>query len=413
MMLLDAGASSAESGREAIVSWIRVNRHRHDRDALVTMAAEKHGIAADLARTLIAHVESGGDKLEEAVQRERISRTARRTLDHEDAEADLRLPPERESYTLDSYLKEPKEAKVERIEQLQRAAHKTLLVASYKTGKTTLHANLTRSLTEGSQFLGRFAVKRPKGRVGVWNAEMEGDDYQSYLSQAGVTQTDRVVIWNLRGYRLPLTSDAGAEAAVRWLKDNDVAYWIIDPWARVCAWAGVDENVNAEIGPLLQRVDEIASDAGVTEVLVVHHAGHVKGRPRGATVLPDWADGIWMYTRDEDTDKRYLKAEGRGVALSEGLVEIGEDGRTVYREVSRRAAKVKGLVDEIVAFVAGNPGCTISEAKETLEAGNRAKDEAVSKAIALGMIRKEDDPEDKRRKLLWHLASEPLGGLNV
>ncbi len=322
----------------------------------------------------------------------------------------LRLPPEREDYTLAGYQREPRVAKVERVESLQRASHKTLLVAAYKTAKTTLHANLTRSLTEGTPFLGRFAVKRPEGRVGVWNAEMEPEDYQDYLGQAGVTQTDRVAIWNLRGYRLPLLSDAAADKAVEWLRGNDVAYWIIDPWARVCAWAGADENANNEVGPLLQRVDEIANDAGVAEVLVVHHAGHAKGRPRGATVLPDWADGIWLYTRDEDGDKRYLKAEGRGVGLAEGLVEIGEDGRTVYREISRKAAKVNGLVRDLVAFVAENPGCTTMEAKITLDAGNSAKDEALNRAESMGCVRKETDPADKRKKLLYFVCSPDAEG---
>ena len=367
----------------------------------------EHTDQPELVREALAEL-SHADEAARTLARERNVRTARRTLDHEEAENDLRLPPEREDYTLKAYRAEPKAAKVERVESLQREAHKTLLVASYKTGKTTLHANLTRSLSEGSRFLGRFAVEVPKGRIGVWNAEMESDDYQSYLGTAGVTKDDRVAIWNLRGYRVPLTTDAGALAAVDWLRANDVSYWIIDPWARVCSWSSIDENKNAEVGPLLQRVDEIASDAGVSEVLVVHHAGHIKGRPRGATVLPDWADGIWLYNRDEESDKRYLKAEGRGVGLHEGLVEIADDGRAVYRQVGRKEVKINQAVKDLVDFVAANPGCTVTEAKDSLSVANSLKDDAERKARAAGMIRREDDPDDGRRKLLYHVQTDDL-----
>jgi hypothetical protein len=379
---------------------------------LAEHAADPADVSDALASALMRlAMNLDGDSVDAAkvLERERNLRSARATLDREAAEADLRLPPTRDDYSLSSYLAEPRTAKVERIESLQREAHKTLLVAGYKTGKTTLHANLTRSLTEGSSFLGRFAVKPPQGRVGVWNAEMEADDYQGYLSKAGVRKAEQVVIWNLRGYRVPLTSDAAAEAAVEWLRSNEVAYWIIDPWARICSWSGADENVNAEIAPLLQRVDEIANDAGVSEVLVVHHAGHVAGRPRGATVLPDWADGIWLYSRDE-SDKRYLKAEGRGIGLPEGLVEIDDDGRAIYREVGRKTAKINQLVKDIVEFVAANDGCTTTEVQDSLTASNSLKTDAVRKAIALGAIREERDPDDKRRKLLHFVASSEDSG---
>ena len=37
------------------------------------------------------------------------------------------------------------------------------------------------------------------------------EDSQDYLTDAGVTQTDQVAIWNLRGYRLPRSSDVVTE----------------------------------------------------------------------------------------------------------------------------------------------------------------------------------------------------------
>src|SRR4051812_7827849 len=63
---------------------------------LVEHADNPEAVRAELAR--LTHM----DELAKAVERERISRTARRTLDHEEAEDDLRLPPPREDYTLAS-----------------------------------------------------------------------------------------------------------------------------------------------------------------------------------------------------------------------------------------------------------------------------------------------------------------------
>lgn len=369
--------------------------------SLEALAAEHLESPAE-AQALVLEAVRGHLLSATETDRERARREARRTVDLEDAAAELRLPPQRDDYTLESYLAEAKPPKIERVESLQRAHHKIALVAAYKTGKTTLHANLTRSLVDGTKFLDQFKVTKPDGRVGIWNGEMDGDDYESYLVDAGISNSAEVAIWNLRGYRLPLLSEAGTAAAVGWLRDNSIAYWIIDPWARVCAWSGVDENVNAEVAPLLQRVDEIADEAGVGEVLVVHHAGHARGRPRGATAFPDWADGIWLYERGEDGDRetRYFRAEGRGIGVDEGTITL-EDGRTVYRQASRQYTRMMGLVNQLAAIVNGTPGITTSDAQAQLAAGNSAKAEAIRKAKALDLIREDKDPKDGRRKLLY------------
>jgi hypothetical protein len=136
--------------------------------------------------------------------------------------------------------------------------------------------------------------------------------------------------------------------------------------------------------------------------LVVHHAGHARGRPRGATAFPDWADGIWLYERGEEADRetRYFRAEGRGIGLGEGTITL-EDGRTVYREVSRQHSRIMGLVDELAAIVAGDPGITTTAAQAELAGSHASKAEALRKAKALGRIREEQDEKDKRRKLLY------------
>jgi AAA domain len=289
-------------------------------------------------------------KLEARIADLRRDEQAREVVRRERSEALLRLPPPRESYTLRSYLDEPKLPKVERIEGLQRVGQDAALIAAYKTGKTTLTANLAKSLADGTAFLDEFAVQAPSGRVGFWNVEMDAEDFEQYLREAGIENADGVAIWNLRGYRVDLLTDVGRDAAVEWLKANDVAYWIVDPWARLCAWSHVNENDNGEVGSLLQRVREVADDAGVAELLFVHHAGYVPGRARGASVFSDNADVLWQYSRDED-DTRYLHAYGRGIDDLRGVVEL-ENGVTQFKAVSRRAAKLSAHVRHAERVVA-------------------------------------------------------------
>ncbi len=51
-------------------------------------------------------------------------------------------------------------------------------------------------------------------RVAIWNAEMDAEDYEDYLGEAGVINGEQVAIWNLRGFSVPILSDAGCDEAI-------------------------------------------------------------------------------------------------------------------------------------------------------------------------------------------------------
>jgi hypothetical protein len=327
------------------------------------------------------------EKLQAKIDDVRRDEQAREIVRRERSAAQLRLPPVRDDYTLRSYLNEPKLPKVERIQGLQRVGQDAAQIAAYKTGKTTLTANLAKALADGSAFLGEFGVQCPIGRVGFWNAEMDPEDFEGYLREAQIENADGVAIWNLRGYRVDPLTDAGREAAVDWLKDNDVSYWIVDPWARICSWSRVNENDNGEVSTLLQRIREIADDAGVAELLLVHHAGYVPGRARGASVFSDNADVLWQYDRDED-DVRYLHAFGRGIDDVRGVVEL-ENGVTQFKAVSRRAARMSTAIREAVEFVRANPGCKRQDAYSEMSIGAASKKSVIDEAIRLGFLQEQ------------------------
>jgi hypothetical protein len=301
--------------------------------------------------------ENGDHRLTLEVQALRRREQAQEIVRHERAARTLSLPPARESYTLTSYLAEPRPEVVERIAGLQRVGHRAVLGAQFKVGKSTLSAALAQSLADGVPFLGHFDVNPPDGRVGIWNAEMDSLDQRDYLEGTGIRNTDGVVVWDLRGHRVDLMVDAHREAAVEWLRDNHVAYWILDPWAEVAAWSGFSVSSNEDIALLVQRVDQVALDAGVGELLIVHHAGWEGGRLKGATRLPEWADVLWGLEADPTSTIRTFSASGRGVDLRKGVVSRDEETRRLcFKDESVKAVKRDEAAQAALAYIREHPG---------------------------------------------------------
>jgi hypothetical protein len=190
----------------------------------------------------------------------------------------------------------------------------------YKTGKTGLSCDLAGALADGRPFLGSLAVEMPQGRIGFWNGEMDRDDFLDYTRPIGIQNPSKIETLHLRGYRVPLLSDAGAAWTVGWLRYNGIEIWINDSWARLCAWSGIDENDNSGVAQLAATIDEIKSQAGVAQFLITAHTGRAKHdegteHARGATALDDWVDVRLVMTRQGND--RFLFAEGRQVGMDE------------------------------------------------------------------------------------------------
>jgi AAA domain-containing protein len=98
-----------------------------------------------------------------------------------------------------------------------------------------------------------------------------------------------------RENELDLRSESWVNAMIEQLRRDRIDVVVIDPISAVCAAIGVDENANAEVRPLLDRIDAVVREAGCKGVLVVHHTGHDGSRfvvqPRSVTGLPP--SGRW------------------------------------------------------------------------------------------------------------------------
>lgn len=287
---------------------------------------------------------------------------AKRLFAAEKAAAQFRVPPNRP--TLAEELLIPSKPVQYRIDRLLPIGGNVLLPAQYKAGKTTTVNNLVASYADAEPFLGKFEMFPAEGRIAVWNYEVGEDQYREWLRDVGVKHPERVVVLNLRGFRVPITAPTVEDWCVEWLQRHEVSTWVMDPFAR--AATGVDENSNTEVGVWLDTFDVIKSRAGVLEGVLVTHTGREvqeagQERARGATRLDDWADVRWILTRD-DAGARFFRATGRDVEVEEEKLSWdAETRRTTFGGWDRRGEAKRRLEDAVVAYIAEHPGCSGEE----------------------------------------------------
>jgi hypothetical protein len=307
--------------------------------------------------------------------------------------------------TLTEELLIPEQPVTYAVEQLLPTGGNALLAAGFKTGKTTLVTNLLRAYADDEPFLGRFQVSAGTGRIGIFNYELSPDQYRRWLRSAGITNTERVAVLHLRGHRLPLTSPSVEDWIVAWLKEQDVTFWIADPFAR--AATGTDENSNTEVGVWLDTFDVIKERAGVSEAVLPTHTGraeqeHGQERARGATRLDDWADVRWLLVKD-DEDRRYFRATGRDVEMAEEQLVYDPLTRALTMSGGdRNWVRSRELEQRVLDFINAHPGCSV----RAVESGVQGKKEAITGArsglLARHKIRLEDGPNNSQ----MHFANE-------
>jgi len=339
-------------------------------------------------------------------RRQRVQREARRRLDAEDHRAAWRPPTGR--FTLTEELALPDEETPYRIEKLLAVGANAVLTAQFKAGKTTVCNNLIRALADGTPFLGRFDIAIPDGRIGVWNYEVSDTQYRRWLRDTGVVNTDRVSVLNLRGFRMPMTHPHVEEWIVNWLVEHKITVWMVDPFARAFVGSG-EENSNSDVGLFLDTLDVIKDRAGVSELILPTHTGRAESEPgqersRGATRVDDWADSRWILSVD-DQARRFFRAAGRDTDVDEEMLTFDPDGRRLtLGGWDRRGARSRDLCEELVAYVAANPGLGVNEIISGLGGRNRNKVMAgLADAIGQRRIIAHDAPGRKR-------LHYPLGG---
>ena len=301
-------------------------------------------------------------RVREAVEQLEVRERARREYAAQQAGPGFTFPAA--GLTLADFLAEPRSKAKYTIEQLHTAGGNTLLVAQYKTGKTTLLANLLLALLEGVDFLGKFPVA-PVGRVAFWNYELDEDLFRDWLSDIGVKHPERAPYpLNLRAKGLQLWDQAVREEAVAWLRREEVGFLLVDPAARAMRGLVDNENDNSQVAAFTDALDELKEQAGVQDLVISTHMGRAfvgtdEERSRGATRLEDWMDHGWYMTKDGKAvdAPRDLRAIGRDVALEALHLEYdGVDRRLVCSGRTREERRAGEGVKYVVAALAGLGG---------------------------------------------------------
>jgi len=121
------------------------------------------------------------------------------------------------------------------------------------------------------------------------------------------------------------------------------------------------------------RLDELAEQAGVREVILTAHAGWDQERTRGSTALEDWPDSIVTMTRDPDTDERFVRAMGRDVDLHEDRLDYDPQTRrltlsgTGNRKQVRAAERGDRLAAAVREILTADPGVNVTGIEKALK----------------------------------------------
>lgn len=325
-----------------------------------------------------------GRDVEREAHRLRV-REAARALVVRERMGDDALPP---VLSLAELLRQPDEGVVYRVDELWPTGGRVLLAAQHKAGKTTLMGNLVRCLVDGLPFLDQFPV-RGAGRVLLVDNESSPDQLRRWLRDQAILNPEAVDVVTLRG-RLSSFNLLDPVARSEWaaaLGPADVM--VFDCLRPVLDALGLSED--KEAGRFLEALDELTAEAGIAELVVVHHMGHSNERSRGDSRILDWPDAVWkLVTADPDdrTAPRYFQAYGRDVLFPESQLAYRPEDRHLHViGGSRQETRTTQVEEEILDVVAGEPGATKTLIEGRCTGSNDVLRAAMRRLVASGRLK--------------------------
>lgn len=288
------------------------------------------------------------------------------------------------------------------LEGLHTKGANSIIIAGFKTGKTTMMHNLIRSLVDGEPFLGEHAVRKIDGRVLYLNFEVEASLAKRDLRKFGFKRPKRFTHWPLRGRTFDVMDDSVADWFVTELKRLEIEVLIVDPFSG--AYHG-EENSNSEQTAFTKRLDEIKFRAEVTDLFMPVHTGrgeadHGAERARGGTKLDDWADHRWILTKLRDSNVRYFRAEGRGGMEFEKERALEWDAATgalAYNRLvtgTRKSATDDRIREDVLTHIRSHAGCSGRNITDNVEGDDGAIRKIIKRLVAERKIHTKAGPKN-------------------
>jgi len=285
-----------------------------------------------------------------------------------------------------------------------------MLAAQYKAGKTTLNANLVRSLVDDEPFLGAATVHPVTGTITVLDLEMSERQLEHWFASLGIVNDDGVAIVSLRG-RASSLNILDDDVRTQWAERlAGTGYLILDPLRPLLDALGLDEHHDA--GTLLQAFDALLAEAGIGDALITHHMGHGPERSRGDSRLRDWPDVEWTLVRqgDDPRSPRYLSAYGRDVDQPETLLGYEPDTRrlSIAGGTRKQAAGRAALADVCDLIADGSGDWSGRRIEEEVCSATEHTRQAVREGIALGVREGDLIVHEGPRRAKFYTSSAPV-----
>jgi 5S rRNA maturation endonuclease (ribonuclease M5) len=328
-------------------------------------------------------------EIEKEAQRIRVRRAAQYLVNSEDSRP-LELPDGNpEAY----WAIDPPE-NLFTIEGLHVTGSNTLIVAQYKTGKTSLCINLLRSIANVQPFLGRFDVVERHGRVAYLDYEMQASQFKSWLKAGGEIDLDRMTTpLHLRGIKFPFWITDRRKQFTQWLIDNEVSSLIIDTGMAASNGLVDNWNDNNQMMEFTTSLDTLKEESDVDDLYIVTHTGRGfmedgQEHARGATRLEDWMDAGWYLTKDE-AQTRYLRAMGRGVDMETMALEFEQSTHTVKTTgIGKDEHQIQRGIEMVTDLLSNTGEMGAAELRDQMAGKGALRNVAIAEAIGRGYIEK-------------------------